>query len=196
MANETLLLRKGLLANLDSAPIVEGALSFTTDEPAIYIDVEGKHLRIGDIKEFADLTALQAYLATTPEKIPTTGLYYAIAENALMKYTGSEWQQINVSYDGSVEALENKITAINTALGSKPEGWSDTSIWAAIKVNRDAIATEKSRAEGVEAGLRTDVDAVRTDLGTKDDAADADGSAFARIAAEKARAEGAESGLQ
>ena len=196
MANETLLLRKGLLANLDSAPIVEGALSFTTDEPAIYIDVEGKHLRIGDIKEFADLATLQAYLATTPEKIPTTGLYYAIAENALMKYTGSEWQQINVSYDGSVEDLQAQITAINTALGSKPDGWSDTSIWAAIKKNRDDIAAEKLRAEGVEGGLRTDVDAVRTDLGNKTDAADANGSAFARIAAEKARAESAESGLQ
>ena len=86
MANETLLLRKGLLENLSSAPIIEGALSFTTDEPAIYIDVDGKHLRIGDIKEFANVAALEAYLGTTPvEKVPTTGLYYAIAENALMK---------------------------------------------------------------------------------------------------------------
>ena len=187
MANETLVLRKGLLANLANAPIVEGALSFTTDEPAIYIDVDGKHLRIGDIKEFANLEALRAYLSATPEKIPTTGLYYAIAENALMKYTGSAWQQINVNYSGDITSLQNQITAISTTIGDKPEGWSDASLWAAISKNRTdiatntknisdeiaradaeekrlagliadnatAVATEKSRAEGVEAGLST-----------------------------------------
>ena len=187
MANETLVLRKGLLANLANAPVVEGALSFTTDEPAIYIDVDGKHLRIGDIKEFANLEALRAYLSATPEKIPTTGLYYAIAENALMKYTGSAWQQINVNYSGDITSLQNQITAISTTIGDKPEGWSDASLWAAISKNRTdiatntknisdeiaradaeekrlagliadnatAVATEKSRAEGVEAGLST-----------------------------------------
>ena len=53
-----LLFRRGLLTDLfhqtdgvyDKAPLVDGALSFTTDEPAIYMDTATGRERIGDIK--------------------------------------------------------------------------------------------------------------------------------------------------
>ena len=51
---------KGLLANLPTA-IAEGAFYITTDERALYLDVDGTtRVRIGDFQEFATLTALQA----------------------------------------------------------------------------------------------------------------------------------------
>ena len=57
-----------------------------------------------------------------------------------------------------------------------------SSVEEAIQDNTDAIAAEKERAEGAEAGLTTTIGGVRTDLGTKEDTANNEGSAFARIA--------------
>ena len=62
---------------------------------------------------------------------------------------------------------------------------------AAEKANADAIAVEKGRVDGIVADylkaadkteLKNGIDGVRTDLGNKDDAANSEGSAFARIA--------------
>lgn len=102
---ESLLFRKGLLNDLETkAAKVAGAISITTDEPAIYIDVqEGSNVvrkRIGDFITFANQTAFIAYLDAHGENIPTTCLFYIEADNALMKYvkgqTGTgRWKQIN-----------------------------------------------------------------------------------------------------
>ena len=52
--------KKGLLANLP-ATISEGTFYITTDERAMYLDVDSTtRVRIGDFQEFATLTALQA----------------------------------------------------------------------------------------------------------------------------------------
>ena len=62
---------------------------------------------------------------------------------------------------------------------------------AAEKANADAIAVEKGRVDGIVADylkaadkseLQGNIDGVRTDLGTKADTANSEGSAFARIA--------------
>ena len=62
---------------------------------------------------------------------------------------------------------------------------------AAEKANADAIATEKGRVDGIVADylkaadkseLQGSIDGLRTDLGNKGDAANSEGSAFARIA--------------
>jgi hypothetical protein len=60
MANENLLFRKGTLKELLASTPIEGSINFTTDEPAIYLDVkvngETKHQRIGDIIQFTYLS--------------------------------------------------------------------------------------------------------------------------------------------
>ena len=60
MANENLLFRKGTLSELLNSTPIEGSINFTTDEPAIYLDVavEGvvEHKRIGDIIQFEYLS--------------------------------------------------------------------------------------------------------------------------------------------
>lgn len=67
-----------------------------------------------------------------------------------------------------------KVSGVNTAIDNAVKEEADRAK-AAEAANATAIATEKSRAEGVENGLRTD-------LGNTTDEASADGSAFARIA--------------
>lgn len=88
MAN--VLFKKGLLAGLKDAPIKEGTIYVTTDERAMYLDVDAStRIRLGDFIEVANIDAL-----------PDTGanasaLYYASAENVLAKWSGSAWVQIN-----------------------------------------------------------------------------------------------------
>jgi hypothetical protein len=71
---EKLLLRKGLHADLinpSKCPIIPGAISITTDEPGIYIDLakDNNHdgdyrVRIGDVIVVPSLTALLESTAT------------------------------------------------------------------------------------------------------------------------------------
>lgn len=83
--------KKGLLAALPAA-ISEGTFYITTDERALYLDIDGAtRVRIGDFQEFATLTALQAN--TNPS---TTALYYVTELNCLAKWDGEKYVQINI----------------------------------------------------------------------------------------------------
>ena len=128
-----LLFRQGKLSQLFDENGVpqrweEGSINFTVDEPAIYLDYKAdanspqQRLRIGDIKEFADINAIKAYITENGSRTPTSGLYYAIAENILMKYdkdgTDAKWKQINLTDEerkGITTALNNLSTAVTTA---------------------------------------------------------------------------------
>lgn len=82
--------KKGLLANLPKT-YTEGTFYVTTDERAIYLDVDGStRIRIGDFQEVANIAAL-----VSVQNPSTTALYYATAENVLAKYNGSDFVQIN-----------------------------------------------------------------------------------------------------
>lgn len=95
--------KKGLLANLPAA-ISEGTFYITTDERAMYLDVDSTNrVRIGDFQEFATLTALQAN--TNPS---TTALYYVTELNVLAKWDGTKYVQINLDTGAtSVEVAGN-----------------------------------------------------------------------------------------
>ena len=87
----TVSFKKGLLAALPSA-YTEGAFYVTTDERALYLDVDGStRIRIVDFQEFANLEALQAN--TNPS---TTALYYIADINVLAKWNGTNYIQINL----------------------------------------------------------------------------------------------------
>ena len=83
--------KKGLLANLPST-YTEGTIYVTTDERAMYLDVDNStRIRLGDFQEFANLSALQSN--TNPS---TTALYYITDLNVLAKWNGSAYVQINL----------------------------------------------------------------------------------------------------
>ena len=154
MAN--VMFKKGLLANLPST-YAEGTFYVTTDERAIYLDVDGSNrIRLGDFQEFASLDALRAN--SNPS---TTALYYVADINCLAKWNGSEYIQINLdtgmtsvevvgdgnvvtaaSYDATTRklTLTKGISAATTSyVGAIPEGYSETNIVAYINKKADEV---------------------------------------------------------
>ena len=88
MAN--VLFKKGLLAGLKDAPIKEGTIYVTTDERAMYLDIDAStRIRLGDFIEVADIDSLPSTGANV------SALYYATKENVLAKWNGHNWVQIN-----------------------------------------------------------------------------------------------------
>lgn len=94
MAN--VLFKKGLLKNLP-AEKVAGTIYVTTDERAMYLDVDAStRIRLGDFNEIPNLNALPDVSHTGGAPNPT-GLYYSVAENVLARYDSAnkKWAQIN-----------------------------------------------------------------------------------------------------
>lgn len=88
MAN--VIFKKGLLANLPSTKTA-GAFYVTTDERAIYLDVDSStRIRLGDFQEFSTIAELEAN--TNPS---TTALYYVSNVNCLAKWDGTNYIKIN-----------------------------------------------------------------------------------------------------
>lgn len=128
MANENLLFRKGTLSELLSSTPIEGSINFTTDEPAIYLDVavDGvvEHKRIGDIVQFEYLSDFIKFRDDHDKNIPQSALYYIqkdknvnnedIIVNALLKWNGESYLQLNEKsdYSGSLDALDTKVQAL------------------------------------------------------------------------------------
>jgi len=103
--------KKGLLANLPQS-YAEGTFYVTTDERAIYLDVDGStRIRLGDFQEFATLEALKAN--TNPS---TTALYYISGLNVLAKWNGTDYVQINLDTGATsfeVTGDGNAVTAVS-----------------------------------------------------------------------------------
>lgn len=161
-----LLFRRGLLTDLfhqtdgvyDKAPLIDGALSFTTDEPAIYMDTATGRERIGDIKTFANAQEFLTYINAHTDYLPTTALYYIVGTsqdstnandkigeivyyNALLKWTGTTWIQINEksNYSGELSQLQDDVNAAATAAGAAQA--------AANKAQTEVDALEKLHAD-------------------------------------------------
>lgn len=125
MANENLLFRKGTLKDLENAPKVAGSINFTIDEPAIYLDLDSNtRKRIGDLiivknKEELMLKNDEVYdessLADNAlvSTWSTTSLYYVEDDNALLRWDGTKWKQLNPSNDDLATDLVNINTAIS-----------------------------------------------------------------------------------
>ncbi|MGM9608355.1 MAG: hypothetical protein ACI3XJ_12705 [Oscillospiraceae bacterium] len=101
--------QKGLRSSLPST-YSEGTFYITTDERAIYLDVDSStRIRIGDFQEFATLADLQAN--TNPS---TTALYYVTELNVLAKWDGTKYVQINTDTGATsvdVVGTGNAVTA-------------------------------------------------------------------------------------
>ncbi len=171
MANtEALLLRKGLhadLVNPAKCPIVPGAISITTDEPGIYIDLaqDDKHtenyrIRIGDVIVVPKLEDLLNSTATDAQKFSANALYYAEDKNVLCKYNPSTnkfiWINDTSTLSNSISTLNTAITTINNTIGQAASGNAAT----AGKTLFGAIETEYARAVAAEQALQAAIDAI------------------------------------
>lgn len=130
--------------------------------------------KIGDVAEgktVVQLIADEADRADTAEKANAQ----AIADEA-------------AAARAAEKALGERIDAHETLVGALPEGATATTVVGYVD---EKVAAEKSRAEGIESGLRTDVDAIKDDYLKATDKTDLEG----KITAEANRATGVEGGL-
>lgn len=160
--------KKGLLANLPAA-LTEGTFYITTDERAMYLDIDGTtRVRIGDFQEFATLTALQAN--TNPS---TTALYYVTELNCLAKWDGTKYVQINLdtgatsveetgtgnALDGvTYDAATRKLTFTKTKSFTTASD-VDSQIAAKVgelKIGDETFATVKAYVDKKTDGIATD----------------------------------------
>ena len=116
MAN--VLFKKGLLKNLPTEKVA-GTIYVTTDERAMYLDVDAStRIRLGDFNEIPDLNALPdvSHEGGTPNP---TGLYYSIKENVLARYDSAnkKWAQINPDNWFELKDFTQTLTS-NTANGT------------------------------------------------------------------------------
>ncbi len=100
----------GLHSNLPQN-IVDGTVYVTSDEKAMYVDLGGNRIRLGQIVSIPTITEWEKM----QPPFSTEAFYYVVEANALIKYNGvvegeHSWTQIN-----STAALEEKINAqLNT----------------------------------------------------------------------------------
>lgn len=182
---DTLQFKKGLLAGLNSASKKAGTIYITTDERAMYVDIDDStRIRLGDFIEVATQADLSKYAPYS-----TTALYFITATNALLKYkgmVGDEAQFVTINSTAAVQsqidqvkataqANQNAIKAINTTIGTAAEGDEPaTGLIKDIADNEAAIAAltqtvgnNKTAAEQAIAKVREDFAAADSTLSGK-----------------------------
>lgn len=90
----------------------EGTVYITTDEKAMYVDLNtGTSVERIRLSQIVNLPTIKTWNDLKPP-YSTEAFYYIIEANALLKYTGSEWKQIN-----STSELESELSQLAEDLG-------------------------------------------------------------------------------
>lgn len=136
---EMLKFRKGTHAKLLEQSKVAGTIYVTTDEKAMYVDIDNNtRIRLGQTVNFATLSEFQTFLNTTIPPYSTEAFYYIEDKNALLRWKSSsgttavggsdtkgEWIQINstqavteaiTEVSGRVSTLEGTVGSATTGL--------------------------------------------------------------------------------
>lgn len=101
--------KKGLYGELPVAK-AEGTVYITTDEKAMYVDISStERIRIGQIITLASKDLTPPY--------STESFYYLTDINALVKWNGSAWVQLNSTGD-----LATRISTLETTVGDSKSG--------------------------------------------------------------------------
>lgn len=137
----------------------------------------------GSVKK-AVADAVAGVVASAPEDFDTLK---EVADWIASDTTGAAKMQADIARLDGADTVDGSVKKqIKDAVAAEAE-----IARAAEKANADAIATEKGRVDGIVADylkaadkteLQGSINGLRTDLGNKGDAANSEGSAFARIA--------------
>lgn len=156
--------RHGSYANLfkeidgvKNVPISNGTIYVTTDEKAMYVDLNNQRIRLGQI-----ITCTFTEWQNLTPPYSTEAFYYVIDKNALLKYNSSDssddgysagWVQIN-----STAELETAISTLNTKLYGADGKSGDIN---SIKTN---VATLRSDVDGL-IGENGTIAIIQSDIG-------------------------------
>lgn len=143
----------------DSVAKSAGTVYVTTNEKAMYVDIDDNtRIRISDIIQLDSAKTAQPPFSTQ-------ALYYFIQENALMKWNGTTWTQLNSVSDVTanlkalttrVNSLENTVTSHTSTIGKASDamaGTDATGLFARIEA-----------LEAVDTSLDGRLDTAETDI--------------------------------
>lgn len=152
--------RQGSLASLVNQAVVNGSLWFTTDEGAIYLDVNGNRVRFGDFVTVANVAALP-----TAGHAYESALYYAKAENVLARWDKdtSKWVQLNaagltkVNITGNGNVLSGASVVTDAETGAKVLTFTTQSVATSEELGnmQTRVSTLETKMEGVQADIAT-----------------------------------------
>lgn len=169
--------KKGLVAGLNSVAKKAGTIYVTTDERAMYVDIDDNtRIRLGDFIEVANVKALEdaKYLPYSQ-----TALYYAAEENVLLKYKGlsADGSHAEFTTINSTATIKNDITNLKAA---------DVAHDNAIEANATAIKSLQDLIGADNGGLAGKVDTLEDALDThKEEATEEFAAVRSELAAEK-----------
>lgn len=125
----------GIHDNLKNQSIANGTIYVTTDEKAMYVDLDDTRIRLSQI-----ITLTTHDWQTLPPPYSAEAFYYLTDSNALLKYTGNAWVQINSTKD-----LKDALTGLGFlgVLTAVPTSGSKGQICTVNGVNYIYSDTEK-----------------------------------------------------
>ena len=170
--------KQGSLAALAGQSVANGTLWFTTDEGAIYLDVNNERVRFGDYITVANIAALPA-----SGHAYESALYYAIAENVLARWEkpseahpNGRWVQLNAAglskivVNGTGNVLAGATVTLDPETGAK-----------VLTFKTESVAT----SEGLQ-NLQTTVSGFESEINTLKGDANTAGSVAKAVADAKA----------
>lgn len=175
---DNLLFRKGTYAELQSASLIAGSINFTTDEPAIYLDLEDsegnlERKRVGDIIQFEYMSQFEEYYGKHSNNLPSSALYYIAETNALLKWVkeNNTWKQINSPTgegDMTVGELESVVNSLSASVTGLNERVTDLDSLTTIEgKNRKGRVTELEEDVAELQSKKADAEAVASTYATK-----------------------------
>lgn len=114
--------RVGNFTNLKDTDFAPGTVYVTQDEKALYIDLpngsskETGRIRLGGMVQYASLQDWNAEVATQPP-YNEDAIYYIVSDNALIKWNGTKWVQINstATVTENLDALKGRVEILEAA---------------------------------------------------------------------------------
>lgn len=128
-----------------------GTIYVTTDEKAMYVDLDNTRIRLSQIITLADTKEWQDLVPP----YSTEAFYYIVEANALLKYNGTgsdeKWTQINstTALSEALTALATKVGGIETTVGQ--HGTAITGIQNTINDTTTGLAATKKIADEAKA---------------------------------------------
>lgn len=159
--------KQGSLSALSKQAIANGSLWFTTDEGAIYLDVNGSRVRFGDFVTVDNVAALPA-----AGHAYESALYYAKAENVLARWdkTSNKWVQLNaaglskVNVTGGGNVLSGATVTLDPETGAKVLTFTTQSVATSEELN--GLKTRVSAVEAVAEQNKKDIATLNGDVNT------------------------------
>ena len=133
--------KMGLYENLASTNKSAGTVYVTTDERAMYVDIsDTERIRLqGSVLYY---NTLQQFIDEVAPPYSTDIIYFIAADNALVRWDGKEWIQLNLP----AKTIEDAINQLTNAVTKNAEDIAANK--TSIEANADAIA---ANAEDIKA---------------------------------------------